>query len=115
MLQEGKITADEADRLLNALAQSSNKSKPRPAPVRDRRQLRVRVTDLDSGRATVNVNIPMGLVNMGIKLGARFIPSDADLGMDMDELMEAIESGESGKIVDVENLDDGERVEVWIE
>ena len=34
----------------------------------------MRVTDTRSGKNKVNVNIPMGLVNVGIKMGARFAP-----------------------------------------
>lgn len=114
MLQEGKITADEADRLLNALAQSA-KTPPRTAPNRDKRQLKVRVTDMNSGKTKVNVNIPMGLISMGMKMGARFIPSDSDLGVNMEDLLAAIDSGETGKFVDAEDFEKGERVEVWVE
>ena len=55
----------------------------------------------------------MGLVNIGLKMGARFIPSDADI--DVDSVKEAISNGQMGKIVDMEDSEDGERVEVWVE
>lgn len=114
MLQEGKITADEADRLLNALGQST-KAPSRTTPMRDRRHLKVRVTDIESGRTKINVNIPMGLINMGMRMGARFIPTDSDLGVDIEDLMTAIENGETGKFIDAEDFEKGERVEVWVE
>jgi hypothetical protein len=109
MLQEGKITAEEANRLLSALNQAAKAGGPKRTP----RQLRVRITDVNTGRAKVNVNIPMGLVNIGLKMGARFIPSDADI--DVDSVKEAISNGQMGKIVDMEDAEDGERVEVWVE
>lgn len=112
MLQEGKITADEANRLLSALKESTGNVRA-SAPNRQPRQLRVRITDTSSGRNKVNVNIPMGLVNIGLKMGARFIPSDADI--DIEHLKVAIENGEMGKLVEVEDSDSGERVEVWLE
>jgi translation elongation factor EF-1beta len=59
------------------------------------------------------VNIPMGLVNVGVRLGARFMPASADV--DFDEIMTAIDEGTSGKVVDVEDVESGEHVEVWIE
>jgi hypothetical protein len=108
MLQEGKITAEEANRLLSALNQAA-----KAGPKRTPRQLRVRITDVNTGRAKVNVNIPMGLVNIGLKMGARFIPSDADI--DVESVKEAISNGQMGKIVDMEDSEDGERVEVWVE
>lgn len=111
MLQEGKITAEEAHRLLSALSQSTKSSPPPTGRVP--RQLRVRITDSVNGRNKVNVSIPMGLVNIGLKMGARFIPSDADI--DIEELKLAVEQGRTGKIVEFEDLETGERVEVWLE
>lgn len=111
MIQEGKVTAEEGAKLLQALG-SSRQSMP-PTPKRDPRMLRVRITDLDTGKTKVNVNIPMGLVNVGVKLGARFTPSSAEI--DYDEIMDAIQNGASGKLVDLEDAESGERVEVWVE
>ncbi|MBN1680069.1 MAG: hypothetical protein JW966_07240 [Anaerolineae bacterium] len=111
MIQQGTVSAEEGANLLKALG--SSKPKPPASPSRDPRVLRVRITDLVSGKAKVNVNIPMSLVNVGIKLGARFTPSNAEV--DYDEIMEAIKGGASGKLVDVEDLESGEHVEVWVE
>ena len=112
MIQEGKVTAEEGARLLQALG-SSGKQAGSASPRRDPRLLRVRITDLNSGKTKVNVNIPMSLVNVGIKLGARFTPSGADVNYD--EIMDAIQSGASGKVVDLEDAESGEHVEVWVE
>ena len=111
MIQEGKVTAEEGARLLQALGSSSRPASP--APARDPRLLRVRITDLASGKTKVNVNIPMSLVTVGIKLGARFTPHSANV--DYDEILEAIKGGTSGKLVDMEDVTSGEHVEVWVE
>jgi len=113
MIREGKVTAEEGARLLQALGSSGKPPAPPPPPRRDPRLLRVRITDLGSGKTKVNVNIPMSLVNVGIKLGARFAPASTELNYD--EIMEAIQSGASGKVVDVEDVESGEHVEVWVE
>lgn len=120
MIQEGKITAEEGAKLLEALGSSRKKGPmPPPSPVpprapgRDPRLLRVRITDLDTGKTKVNVNIPMSLVNVGVRLGARFMPANADV--DYDEIMAAIEEGASGKLVDMQDAESGEHVEVWVE
>jgi hypothetical protein len=117
MIQEGKITAEEGAKLLEALGSNRKKTAAPPHPPRrpgrDVRLLRVQITDLDTGKTKVYFNIPMGLVNVGVRLGARFMPSSADV--DYDEIMAAIDEGASGKIVDVEDAKSGERVEVWVE
>jgi hypothetical protein len=121
MIQEGKITADEGAKLLEALNASAKPEKRPPAPPPppgapasgDSRWFRVRVTDLRSGKNKVNVNIPMGLVNVGLKMGARFAPNLE--GVDMEEMMTAIKSGASGKVMDVTDEDSGEHVEIYIE
>jgi hypothetical protein len=74
----------------------------------------VRVTDLRTGRRKVNVNIPLGLVDVGMKMGAKFAPAGVE-GLDMDKIIAAIKSGGQGKVVDVEDEEDGEHVEVFIE
>jgi hypothetical protein len=73
----------------------------------------VRVTDSETGRNKVNVNIPMGLVNVGMRMGARFIPEDADI--DVEDLLEQIRSGAHGKIVEVIDDESGEHIEIFIE
>jgi hypothetical protein len=112
MVQEGQISAEEGASLLSALGgqqTSAYSTSSRPAA----RWLRVRVTDLGSGKNKVNVTIPMGLVNVGIKMGARFVPETAEV--DFKELAEQIQSGVQGKVLDVTDEEDGERVEIFVE
>jgi hypothetical protein len=113
MIEEGKITPEEGAKLLSALGDKKKTSPPKSPGMTSARWFRVRVTDSETGRSKVNVNIPMGLVNVGMKMGARFIPEDADV--DIEELFEQIRSGAHGKILEVSNEEDGERVEIFIE
>jgi hypothetical protein len=46
-------------------------------------------------------------------MGARFAP-DME-GVDYDTIMEAIRSGQQGKVIDITDDDDGERVEIFVE
>jgi len=112
MIEEGKISPDEGARLLGALGKKKAPTPP-PPPGSDARWFRVRVTDSETGRNKVNVNIPMGLVNVGIRMGARFIPEDADI--DIEDLFEQIRSGAHGKIVEVIDDESGEHIEIFIE
>ncbi|MBE2224366.1 MAG: hypothetical protein IAF02_22690 [Anaerolineae bacterium] len=114
MIEEGKITATEGADLLRALDQDSQNPKNEPLKgTSSPRWFRVRVTDMGSGRNKVNVNIPMGLVNVGIKMGARFAPEME--GMEYQQIMDAIKSGQQGKIMDVTDDESGERVEIFVE
>jgi hypothetical protein len=113
MIQAGQISAEEGAKLLSALEGSQKSEMAANTAATQGKFLRVRVTDMSTGKTKVNVNVPLALVNVGLRMGARFMP-DLD-GMDTGEIMDAIRSGMQGKIVDVEDSEDGEKVEVYIE
>lgn len=114
MIEEGKISATEGAELLRALDKTSRNQPTEPLKgASSPRWFRVRVTDVRSGRNKVNVNIPMGLVNVGIKMGARFAP-DIE-GVEYQDIVQAIRSGRQGKIFDFTDDADGERVEIFVE
>ena len=111
MIQNGQISAEEGAKLLAAL-QAGAKESDEPAQ-KEPRWFRVRVTDLKTGKSKVNMNIPMTLVDVGMRMGARFIPEGKD--EDYQELGAAIRRGALGKIIDVEDEEDGEHVEIYVE
>lgn len=113
MIAEGKITPEEGAQLLKALAGSSPRKQATSGETLEAGMMRVRVTDSRSGRLKASINIPMSLINVGLRMGARFAP---DLeGLDFQEVMQAIKQGMRGKIVEVEDETDGERVEIFVE
>ncbi len=112
MIQEKQITAEEGARLLAALAAGAGEGPAREAGSRAR-WLRVRVTDTGSGKLKVNVNLPVGLIDVGLKMGARFAPEMQ--GLDMSAIQAAIKDGFQGKILEVEDDEDNERVEIFVE
>ncbi len=77
------------------------------------RWLRIRVSDIESGRQRVAVNVPLTWVSLGLRFGLRFAPELA--GLDPNELMALLQSGVTGPVVDVEDIDDGEHVQIFIE
>ncbi|HNR95433.1 MAG TPA: hypothetical protein PKJ21_05710 [Anaerolineae bacterium] len=111
MIQSGQISAEEGARLLAALKSGGKEGQTTEAG--QPRWFRVRITDLKSGKTKVNVNIPMTLVDVGIKMGARFVP-DAE-GVNYSELAEAIRGGAQGKVIDLEDEEREERVEIFVE
>ncbi len=112
MVEKGQISAEEGARLLEAIEAAGSKEQARSSGGQSR-WFRVRVTDMRTGKSKVNVNIPMSLVNVGMRLGAKFAPEVS--GVQMEEIMNAVKEGASGKIVDVEDEEDGEHVEIYVE
>ncbi len=117
LIEEGKISAEEGAKLLSALSEASRgiPMPPRPpgAPGGPARWLRVRVTDMRTGRSKASVQIPLALVDAGMKIGAHFAPEVQ--GVDMSNVMEALRMGVTGKIIDVTDEEDGEHVEIFVE
>ena len=118
MIEEGKISAEEGAKLLGAL-RDTRRGPGVPTPPRPpgapgaARWLRIRVTDTVTGRSKASVQIPLALVDAGIKIGAHFAPEVE--GVDMSNVMEAVRSGMLGKIIDVTDEEDGEHVEIFVE
>ncbi len=114
LIEQGKITAEEGAALLKALHEGEERASAEPVRGSSQaRWFRVRVTDTRSGRNKASVNIPIGLVHVGLRMGARFVPE-----MDHDkyqQLSDAIRTGRQGKIFDAMDENAFERVEVFIE
>jgi len=114
LIEEGRITADEGTRLLNAMggdvAPQRGLSEP---PVIGDRWLRVTVTDTTSGRLRTNVRVPVRLAHTVLRLAERFVPHEHLA--DIDDVLEVLRAGEVGKAVDVLDAEGGTRVEVFVE
>ena len=114
MIEEGKLSAEEGTKLLSALSGPRIPSPPRPPGMPGTpRWLRIRVTDVRTGRSKASVQIPLALVDAGMKIGAHYAPEVE--GVNMSNVMEAIRSGVTGKIIDVTDEEDGEHVEIYVE
>ena len=61
----------------------------------------------------VNVNLPLSLMEIGLKIGGRFVDELQDIDDEMQMLIEAISNDVQGKIVEVD--DEDSHVEVYIE
>lgn len=113
MVEDGKLTAEQAAQLMEAGSLSNEKS---PAVAGKARWLKIRVYDIATNRKKVNVSIPLSLVSTGLKLGIKFgLDRDELKGFDFDDIINQIQSGAEGNLVDVEDEDTGEKIEVYIE
>jgi len=117
MVQDGKLTPEEASQLLEALEMNQYHEPSQPAPAARQgpkgRIFRVQVTDVDTGKRRVDVRLPLKLVNAGLKAGLVFAP-EID-GLDLSELSEAITSRTVGTLAEIYDESDGESVKVTIE
>lgn len=111
MIEQGQISAEEGARLLEAITDDAARTRAR-AEARAR-SLRVVVTDLHSRRQKINVTIPASLVSVGLKLGARLFPRNA--GVTNDDVLRAIERDAPGRIFELQDLEEGERIEIFVE
>ena len=53
------------------------------------------------------------MTDAGLKIGAHFAPEVE--GVDMSNVMDAVRTGMTGKIIDVTDEEDGEHVEIYVE
>ena len=111
LIESGQVSAEEGGQLIEALAENQERDRPR-GPVQPR-VLRVRVTDVSSRRQKINVTIPVSLVGIGLKLGAKLVRRMESANAD--QIMRAIEGGSLGRIFEMQDLDEGERVEIFVE
>lgn len=114
MVEEGKITAEEGIKLLEAIETKKEEIKSMET-THSAKWLRVKVYDSEDN-VKANVNIPLALVETGLKIGRAY---DKDLNenlkdVDFKEIVNSVKNGAEGKIVDVES-EKGDKVEVYVE
>jgi polyhydroxyalkanoate synthesis regulator phasin len=129
MLAQGKITTEEADRLISALREQP--SAPGAPPAKKPRYLRVIVDAEDSrqGPVKVNIRVPLMLLRAGVRL-ASVIPPQAqekvnralrEQGVDFDistikpENLEELIDELQDLTVDIEQQRDDVKVKVFVE
>jgi len=110
MLEQGKITADDAANLLDAAPCDGAAEGGRAGG----KKIRVRVTDPRTGKQTANLTVPASLA----KFAMQFIPAKtkqelADRGINIEHILSQVMTDNTGKIVDVESEE--ANVQVFIE
>lgn len=115
MIQEGIISAEEGASLLSALGQREQLQRVREEPVYPdlpmltRRWLRIRVTDKHNERDRVNLTLPIGLLDWGLRM------AEMTAGVRLTAVREVIRSGAEGKILEVDDAESNERLEIFVE
>lgn|SRR5690625_2270176 len=115
MLEQGKVSAEEAAKLLEAVEVTGEARGAVGDSGHRNRFLRVHI--MEGNKTKVNVNLPLALARVALN----FVPKDMlkDKGIDelvdLDQIVRMLEEGFEGKIVDVEDEDSNTRVEVRVE
>jgi SHOCT-like protein len=112
MVEAGKVTAQQAAQLLDMLALEPS-AHPNERMQSQNRFVRVRVTNLLNNRQKANVVIPISLIHVGLRLATRLAPQVS--GSALEDLLQSIANGATGRLLDLQDLEEGERVEIYIE
>jgi len=113
MIASKTITAAEGADLLKAVDDN-----PSPSEIKPKKQafkmFKIKVLSGDGDK--VNVQIPLEFARVALKSGKGFMKIDQIEGLDLDLelILDMIDSGTLGKIVDIESAD-GDIVEILIE
>lgn len=78
------------------------------------RWLKIRVRDLGTGRNKVNITLPLGFVSFGLGIAQRF-GADFDDDHNINDMWQMIKEGERGVLVDVEDEEDNEQVQIYLD
>ena len=124
MLEQGKISAEEASQLLEALKASEpgGENNAARAQILDEaptkaRWLRIEVEERKKGNR-VHIKLPLVVVKAALRVGGHFniggFDSDELSPEVMKELEEALMAGEKGILIDAVE-DDGDHVKIFLE
>lgn len=111
LVEAGQITAQQAAQLLDALV-----SEPEQRGVRaQNRVVRIWVTDLATRSRKVNMTatLPVNLIRVTLRMLAAVMPQLKDSRVE--EILRSIESGATGRLMDLQDLEDGKRLEIFVE
>ena len=111
MIETGQVTAEQAAQLLDTF-----ETEPDRSPEHRRgRILRVRATSLNARMQKVHMTatLPVGVIKASLRLGARLIPQLSN--STLEDLLRTIENGVTGRVLDLQDLEKGERLEIFVE
>lgn len=111
MIETGQITAEQAAQLLDTLVPEQEQFIER---VRNR-TVRIWMTDsaTNSKKMHVTATMPINLISMILHLLTRMMPQLND--GTLQNLIRAIERGNTGRLLDLQDLEEGKRLEIFVE
>src|ERR1700730_13162264 len=111
LIESGQVNAIEAAQLLDALD-----AEPDHSGMRGRkRTLRIRATStqIRAQKMNLSASLPVSLIKVSMRLGTRLLPQLSNSALE--DLLRAIEGGAAGRLLDLQDLENGERLEIFVE
>ena len=111
MVESGQLTATQAAELLDTLMPTLEQS----ASQLENRTVRIWLTDMSTNRRKMNVTatLPVYLLSTSLRLLARFVSQINDSTIQY--VIRAIEKDMTGRLIDVQDLEEGKRIEIFVE
>ncbi len=111
LIESGQVNAIEAAQLLDALDAERDHSGERGRE----RTLRIRATSTKIRAQKMNLSaaLPVSLIKVSMRLGTRLLPQLSNSALE--DLLRAIEGGAAGRLLDLQDLENGERLEIFVE
>jgi len=111
MIETGQITAAQAAQLLDTILPEYEQSGRQI----ENRTVRIWMTDMSTNRRKMNMTatIPVYLVSMSLHMLARLVSQLND--STIQHVIRAIERGTTGRLLDLQDLEEGKRLEIFVE
>jgi polyhydroxyalkanoate synthesis regulator phasin len=115
LVELGHITAVEAAQLLDAIVVGHGPERQRPSERNQNRMIRVWMSDLATTRKSINVTatMPLSLIKVTLRLLAHLAPQFSD--ETMQDVIRALETGPTGRLLDMQDMEEGKRIEIFVE
>ena len=111
LIEDGQVTAIQAEQLLDALETDAEL----PTEHSRERIIRVRMTSLNPRVQKINIvaTLPVSLIRASLRLGKQFLPQPGNSAWE--DLLRTIDSRVAGRLLELQDLDKGERLEIFVE
>ena len=111
MIETGQITAVQAAQLLDTMLPAYEQYSGQI----ENRTVRIWMTDMSTNRRKVNMTatIPVYLVSTSLRLLARLVSQLND--STIQNVIRALERGTTGRLLDLQDLEEGKRIEIFVE
>ena len=111
MIESGQITAAQAAQLLDTMMPEHEQTGGQS----ENRTVRIWMTDISTNRRKMHMTatLPLYLVSMSLQLLARLVSQLND--STLQNVIRAIERGTTGRLLDLQDLEEGKRLEIFVE
>ncbi len=111
MIESGQITAAQAGQLLDTLIPDYEQS----GGQMQNRTVRIWLTDMSTNRKKMNVTatLPIYLISTSLGMLGRLVSQLND--STIQNVIRAIERGTTGRLLDLQDLEEGKRLEIFVE